>query len=1375
MAIKLESLELEVTASAQQAVSGLDALSAALSRVRLASEGGAGLRAVASQTAKLSSALSSMPTNGANQLRELRVALESLSEGTYGNTALNSAARQLRNVSEAVNSISIDPGKLGQLNDLKQSLAQLSSVEAAKGLNSTINALMKLPDLAGQLEKVDMDRFAGQLRRAADALAPLASEMEKVSRGFAAFPVRIQKIIASNEGLSASNRKTAQSYSTLRKASSVLNLAGLAAGLRLTSRLMGAWVEQSNAYVENLNLFNVAMGKSAKAAYDYAQTVRSAVGIDPSDWMRNQGVFMQIASGFGVAEEKAVLMSKNLTQLGYDISSFFNIRVEEAMQKVQSGISGELEPLRRLGYALDQATLKEVARANGITKSMNAMTQAEKSQLRYIAMLQQSKNVMGDMARTVVTPANAMRILQQQIQQLTRALGDLLIPMLMELVPVVQAAVEVITELINRLAALAGFSLPTIDYSGLDAAAGAAGGVEEGLEDAAKAAKKLSATLGIDELNIIKPPDEQQLGTQGGGQFGDLKLPEYDFLKDVTKRTDELKKLLKQLLNEYILPIGAALAAWKLAGFLTQLRSAVEGVGLLKKALAGAIVGYIEFKLVKASFDEFLSQGGGIKDFIKAALLTALGSLALYAMFGPAGLVVGIGVGMVAAVTSLTAALAAGLDKDSWKVKLMGLFLAASGAGIGFVLGGPAGAAVGAVVGLALTMNVVNIGAQISGQAGGLRETMLNALLAGIAGAGVGFFLGGPGGAAVGFVIGATVSFVVQKVSIETGKFLKKLSPILKGVEVLDDTLSDATSQAVGSFLDSMKELSVTLGTIQLGGNIISDRDLLDVAQRTSQIVATITGALDSQKNQQLAALDPLRSALGEEKYAQMVQSVSAHYESLSASVSAGEAEIAQIMAQAQANNTTVSAEGWERIWAIQSQWQSAGVQGLSQTQVEYETIMRNLSANTQHMSLEQASAIIKNAMNTRDSVVQAAEEQYTRQLLEAQKLVETGAINQEQYDAMIAAAKLARDETVAQAQAQYQNIFNAAQNKLGELGRYIDETNGGIKSMWSVFWEDANKGWDEFWGGIYDTVALWWGNIVDFFTQALPTWWEENIAPWFTKEKWIELGTQAWNGLIEGLTAGLNQIKEWGEELIDNVKDALGIHSPSTEFEEVGEYALAGLANGFDRMGEITQQFKSELDNMRAASEDWAALQNELVQKSLNDFLSALDRAKTENARTTNTMAAQYRSMASQSNAAIGSIIDKLNSIPREIITIHRIITVSSGGGSSGGGSSRSSSSAKGYAAGGFPRLGELFYARENGPELVGSVGGKTAVANNDQIVAAVSQGVAQAVEAVLRDQGGGAQNVNVYLDGRQIRTAVERSDREAGAGIMKGGSYYP
>ena len=131
--------------------------------------------------------------------------------------------------------------------------------------------------------------------------------------------------------------------------------------------------------------------------------------------------------------------------------------------------------------------------------------------------MEQSTNALNDMARTVQTPANSLRILNQQITQLSRALGNLLIPLLQQIIPWVQAFVEVITEAIQALAVLFGFELPTIDYSGLDGVSVGASEAEDAIGGATDAAKKMKRELlGIDELNIIEPNNNAS-GAEGVG------------------------------------------------------------------------------------------------------------------------------------------------------------------------------------------------------------------------------------------------------------------------------------------------------------------------------------------------------------------------------------------------------------------------------------------------------------------------------------------------------------------------------------------------------------------------------------------------------------------------------------------------------------------------------------------------------------------------------------------------------------------------------------------------------------------------------------------------------------------------------------------
>ena len=348
-----------------------------------------------------------------------------------------------------------------------------------------------------------------------------------------------------------------------------MNVAAVAITFRKIGHFIVQAVTESNKYQEDLNLFTVALGQYAAEAQNYAEKVSDVMGIDPAQWLRNQGVFNTLLTGFGDTAERAQLMSQNLTQLGYDISSFFNISIEDAMQKLQSGISGELEPLRRLGYDLSQAKLQQTALNLGIKESVANMTQAEKAELRYYAIMTQVTTAQGDMARTLEAPANQLRILQAQLTQAARAIGNIFIPALNAILPYAIAVVQVIREIANALANLAGFKLTEVDYSGVNSAAVGAGSLADNLDDAAGAAKKLKQyTAGFDELNVFAPNTGSGSGAGAGGAGGfDFDLPTYDFLGDaVQTRIGEIQKMIEDTLAEittivsgFMLAVGAIL------------------------------------------------------------------------------------------------------------------------------------------------------------------------------------------------------------------------------------------------------------------------------------------------------------------------------------------------------------------------------------------------------------------------------------------------------------------------------------------------------------------------------------------------------------------------------------------------------------------------------------------------------------------------------------------------------------------------------------------------------------------------------------------------------------------------------------------------
>ena len=565
--VEIQGLEFQIVNDSTQAVAGLQNLINTLNRLKTATNGGAtGLSKTAQGIRELSNSLKGLNSGDASQkITRLTNALTALSQ--VGNVKISSSiANQLTAINTALAGLKWTDGD--KLTSLANGLRPLSELGKAN-MTTFINQLSKLPKVIEDLEAADIDKFTQQMTALAAAMKPFADEMQKVSNGFSAFPSKIQKLITSTEKYNASARKATTTTGQFTSGLKALNVAAVAITFRKIGHFIAQAVTESNKYQEDLNLFTVALGQYAAEAQNYAEKVSDVMGIDPAQWLRNQGVFNTLLTGFGDTAERAQLMSQNLTQLGYDISSVFNISIEDAMQKLQSGISGELEPLRRLGYDLSQARLEQTALNLGIKESVANMTQAEKAELRYYTIMTQVTTAQGDMARTLEAPANQLRILQAQLTQAARAIGNIFIPALNAILPYAIAVVQVIREIVNALANLAGFKLTEVDYSGVNSAAVGAGSLADNLDDAAGAAKKLKQyTAGFDELNVFAPNTGSGSGAGAGGAGGfDFDLPTYDFFGDaVQTRIGEIKKMIEDTLAEittivsgFMLAVGAIL------------------------------------------------------------------------------------------------------------------------------------------------------------------------------------------------------------------------------------------------------------------------------------------------------------------------------------------------------------------------------------------------------------------------------------------------------------------------------------------------------------------------------------------------------------------------------------------------------------------------------------------------------------------------------------------------------------------------------------------------------------------------------------------------------------------------------------------------
>lgn len=825
MSTTIESLELEVQSSAQSAVNGIDALASSLGKLKSAVKGGAGLASVSKQLTGLHTALQGISNGNAEKLNKLAQGLKALAScgtlklsssiatqitgigeavrtlngtdfnalhqlagaltplASIGKANLNSFISQLQRLPGAVQALkSVNIRKLGkQIQNLAKAFAPLTQM-GKNNLTSFITQLSKIPRLMEDLKTVDVSALTTQIQQLAKAFSPLATQMQAISAGFASFPNRIQRLIQNTSSLSKTNTRTAISFTNL-----AAKMAIAVAAVRTATKVLGGWITKSNEYIESLNLFTVSLGKYADEAQKYAENVSEIMGIDPAEWLRNQGIFMTLATGFGVVSDRAYIMSKNLTQLGYDLSSFFNISYEDAFQKLQSGISGELEPLRRLGFDLSVARLQQEALNLGIKETVNNMTQAEKAELRYYAIMTQVTTAQGDMARTLNAPANQLRILKAQVEQAARALGNIFIPALNAILPYAIAVAKVIRMIADVISGLFGFTLPEIDYSNVSVAIGdaadGANNIGDKLGDATEKAKELkNAMTGIDELNIISPPDSGNSGTDNGinNPSSDglgFDLPTYDFLGGVlnsevqaivdkmkewlglTEEIDTWSELLHTRLGRILIVAGeiaTALGLWKLS------RSLLNGLSTLqtlkKNGLTTALTVSVGVALAVTGITfSFLAMKDAIENGLDGFNFA---EIVLNSLLGIGGLAV-LGNGIASWITKAF----------SGSVVAKALATAATNLGVGSA--GAAGAAIAAGIGgiiLGIPMYLVGIYDSLKNGIDWMSAT-LTALGATLAGASIGTIIGavvgsigGPVGTAVGALIGLIVGLLTDLV-----------------------------------------------------------------------------------------------------------------------------------------------------------------------------------------------------------------------------------------------------------------------------------------------------------------------------------------------------------------------------------------------------------------------------------------------------------------------------------------------------------------------------------------------------------------------------------------------------------------------------------
>lgn len=557
--MELDSLEVKITAVTKPAIDSIEKLeeqllnlSGSLTKVNNSSLGN-----LAGNITQLNNAIRDMDVKTTDFTR---LAKNITKIGSVDSAALANTATSLEAVTKAVASISAIPQNATQVTEFAKSLGKLGS-------KSIENATANIPKLGNALNGLmttlsRAPNVSSNVIAMTNALANLASQGSKVGTSSNS----LQKSLY---GVSTSARTATKSSWSLASAIGKF-YATYFMVIRGSKKLIEA-IKSTTDYIEAFNYQAVAFGKIGsewdkdyeKYGYDnataYAESFQNRVndtlgklsglkvnvqgGLLEESGAKNLGLNIQeitqyasqlasVTNSLGQTGEATTAITKSMTMLAGDISSLFNVDYSTVAQNLQSGLIGQSRALYKYGIDITNATLATYAYNLGISKSVSEMTQMEKQQLRVLAILDQSKVSWGDLANTINSPSNMLRQFSNNMKEVGMVAGQLFIPILSKVMPVVNGVTIVIKRLLVNLASLMGVKIDfeSFGQSGYKDTTDGLEDVSDGYKDVADSAKKATLSLmGFDEINKLQDDTSSSKGSSGGGGSS------IDLTDDITK------------------------------------------------------------------------------------------------------------------------------------------------------------------------------------------------------------------------------------------------------------------------------------------------------------------------------------------------------------------------------------------------------------------------------------------------------------------------------------------------------------------------------------------------------------------------------------------------------------------------------------------------------------------------------------------------------------------------------------------------------------------------------------------------------------------------------------------------------------------------
>nr|DAZ60816.1 MAG TPA: minor tail protein [Caudoviricetes sp.] len=566
----IDSLQIKIKADATSASNALNKLANSLTNFqRSLSIDTSKLTSISNSIQSIANAANSMNTSGIKNISTLTNSINRM--GKIDTSGLSKVSSALKTFSADMAGTKVDG--IGDIASIASSISKLGGVASGR-------AITNIPLLAKNLKQLfttlsTTPNVSENIIRMTNALAGLASTGAASGRAANSLGRNLNTYTASAKRATKSTFSLAAAFGKFY-ATYFLVIRGI--------KSLWKSIEGTTDYIEAFNYYTVAFNKVGKEwgkdfekfgydnAEDYAQSFGNRVnellgkmsglkvdvdgGLISESGMKNLGLNLQditqyasqlasITNSLGQTGEVTTAISKSMTMLAGDISSLFNVDFSTVATNLQSGLIGQSRALYKYGIDITNATLQTYAYKYGIEKAVSEMSQAEKQQLRLLAILDQSKVSWGDLANTINSPSNMIRQFTNNVKEAGMVLGQLFIPVLQKVLPVINGVVIAIKRLLVSVASLLGIK---IDFSAFGQGVS---GYNEKLEDTAdaldkvgKSAKKAkSYTLGIDELNIIDPNS----GSSGSSPAGGAGI---DLTKEIMDATAEYEKVWQEAFDK---------------------------------------------------------------------------------------------------------------------------------------------------------------------------------------------------------------------------------------------------------------------------------------------------------------------------------------------------------------------------------------------------------------------------------------------------------------------------------------------------------------------------------------------------------------------------------------------------------------------------------------------------------------------------------------------------------------------------------------------------------------------------------------------------------------------------------------------------------